>query len=346
MAQMRPSLGFSNTLSARFVQLVLSCIHREYPHSNVYWFDSDDDIKPPRVMTPAFYGCLDWHSAVHGHWLLVRLCRFFPDAAFQPMARQAISQSLTPENIQGEIVHLQRCPFFECPYGSAWLLQLGMELREWNDPQAKAWLSVLEPLETLVAANFHHWLQLLEFPDRTGGHYQTAFPLTLALDWARSINHHEFTDVLIAQAQRFYLNDCDYPLRIEPLAYDFVSPSLAAADLMRRILEPADFANWLTAFLPQFLTEEAMQCLQPVQATNPNGYLESHFRGLNLSRAWMLEGILSRLPAHDSRLDRLRSIAAIHRHHGLTDVDSEYYSSSHWLGTFAVYLTTERGLCR
>ena len=331
-------------IATRFVQLVLSCIHQEYPHSNIFWFNSDEDVKPPRDMTPAFYGCLDWHSAVHGHWLLVRLCRSFPGANFQEPVRHAITQSLTPEKIQGELAHLQRHPFFECPYGFAWLLQLAMELREWNDAQAKTWLNILEPLEIKVAINFQRWLQRLAFPDRTGTHSHTAFPVSLALDWAQQQNHHELIALIEAKARQFYLHDRHYPLHIEPLAYDFVSPGLAEADLMRRILTPTDFADWLTAFLPQLLDQASAECLQPVQVADSNDYLQSHFRGLNLSRAWMLEGMMSRLPADDARLDWLRSLAVLHRQCGLVDVDQEHYATSHWLGTYAVYLLTGRGL--
>lgn len=331
-------------IATSFVQLVLSCIHQEYPHSNIFWFDSDEDIKPPRQRTPAFYGCLDWHSCVHGHWLLVRLCRYFPEAAFQKIARLALTQSLTCENIEGEVAHLQRCPFFECPYGFAWLLQLAAELKEWEDPQGREWAIALEPLETQVATNFYRWLQELDFPDRTGSHFNTAFPLSLALDWARSQNNRDVADLIAAKAQQFYQCDRSYPLQIEPLAYDFVSPAFAEADLMRRILTPSDFANWLTDFLPQLLVPSDL-CLQPVQVVNSNNYLQSHFRGLNLSRAWMLEGIFSRLPAYDPRLDKLRSLAVLHRQHGLSGADGDRYASSHWLGTFAVYLLTARGLC-
>ncbi|RUR73933.1 hypothetical protein PCC6912_54740 [Chlorogloeopsis fritschii PCC 6912] len=333
-------------IATKFVQLVLNCINQEYPHNNVFWFESDEDIKPPRELTPAFYGCLDWHSAVHGHWLLARLARYFPEAEFQTTAREALQQTLTSEKIQGEIAHLQRCPFFECPYGFSWLLQLAMELDEWSDAQAKEWVSVLEPLETVVASNFHRWLQRLELPDRTGGHFHTAFPLCLALDWARSKNKENLVNLIDNKARQFYLDDKNYPFQFEPLGYDFVSPCLAEADLMRRILSPADFTNWLTDFLPQLLTEEVVQLLQPLQAANPNDYLQSHFRGLNLSRAWMLEGIISGLPDSDSRLDRLRSIAVLHRQFGLVDVASDRYATSHWLGTFAIYLLTARGLCR
>ncbi|WP_041549706.1 DUF2891 domain-containing protein [Chamaesiphon minutus] len=327
-----------------FVKLVLDCIDREYPHSQLCWFDSDEDIKPPREVTPAFYGCLDWHSAVHGHWLLVRLCRCFPSAAFADSARAALDCSLTPAKIQGEIAHLQKRPFFECPYGFAWLLQLAMELREWDDPQAKAWLVTLAPLETVVATNFQLWLQKLVSPDRTGTHSQTAFALGLVLDWARSRSDRNFADAIATKARQFYLHDCNYPLQIEPLAYDFISPGLAEADLMRRLLAPIDFANWLSNFLPQFHTAEASQCLQPLQVENPNDYYQAHFRGLNLSRAWMLAGISSHLPVDDPRLAPLHTIADLHRQHGSLDVTSNCYASSHWVGTFAVYLATARGL--
>lgn len=331
--------------AAKFVQLVLNCINQEYPHNNIFWLESDEDIKPPRQLMPAFYGCLDWHSAVHGHWLLVRLACYFPNAEFQMTVREALQRTLTSEKIRGEIAHLQRCPFFECPYGFSWLLQLAMELNEWNDAQAKEWVSVLEPLETVVASNFHRWLQRLEVPDRTGGHFNSAFPLCLALDWAQSKNNGNLVDLIDSKARQFYLNDKNYPFHFEPLGYDFVSPCLAEADLMRRILSPVDFANWLTDFLPQLLTEEAVQSLRPLQAANSNDYLQSHFRGLNLSRAWMLEGIISGLPSNDSRLDTLHSISVLHRQCGLVDIASDDYASSHWLGTFAVYLLTARGLC-
>jgi Protein of unknown function (DUF2891) len=332
------------TLATQFVELALACIDREYPHSQICWFDSDADLKPPRQMTPAFYGCLDWHSAVHGHWLLVRLCRYFPTAAFQERVRTALDRSFTCEKIQGEIAHLQKRPLFECPYGFAWLLQLAMELREWEDPQARRWLVVLAPIENLIATNFHGWLQKLASPDRTGTHNQTAFALGLALDWARSRADRDFAETIAAKARQFYLNDCNYPLQIEPIAYDFVSPGLAEADLMRRILTQPDFAQWLKYFLPQLHTTTASQCWQPVRVLNPHDYYQAHFRGLNLSRAWMLDGIISGLPTDDDRLPLLQDLADLHCQHGSIDVTSDSYASSHWVGTFAVYLLTARGI--
>jgi hypothetical protein len=334
------------TIAAKFVQWVLNCIDQEYPHHGAYWFNSDRDIQPPRQRTPAFFGCLDWHSAVHGHWLLVRLCRFFPEAEFQASARQALGQSFTPAKIQGEMAHFQRYPFFECPYGVVWLLQLALELREWQDAQAKVWLQILAPLETQVAQNIRRWLQYLDLPDRTGTHRQTAFALGLAWDWAQVTYHEPLAELIRAKALRFYGNDCAYPLQIEPLAFDFLSPGLAAADLMRRILPAHLFADWLTAFLPQFLTETP-GLEAPIQITNPQDYLQSHFQGLYLSRAWMLEGIAASLPVDDPRLATLNATAEMQGQFGLPHVlsdDSDHYASSHWLGTFAVYLLTRRGI--
>jgi hypothetical protein len=330
--------------ATRLVQMVLACINQEYPHNRIYWLDGDEDLQPPRKLTPVFYGCLDWHSAVHGHWRLVRLCRYFPAAEFQTAARQALEQSLTADKIEVEVAHLKRYPTFECPYGLVWLLQLAQELREWDDAQAQTWLSRLAPLEAQVAANFQRWLQQLLTPDRTGTHGQTAFGLGLGLDWAKHYPDPVCAELIAAKARQFYLQDCPYPLQIEPLAYDFLSPGLATADLLRRILTPQEFANWLTEFLPQLHTPDALFCLKPVAVGNPQHYHQAHFRGLNLSRAWMLAGILSHLPEHDPRRETLHALAKRHRQQGLAQVDQTHYASSHWLGTFAVYLLTERGL--
>ncbi len=337
-------LGIDETTASKFAQLVLNCIQTEYPHSNIYWFDSDEDIRPPRELTPAFYGCLDWHSAVHGHWLLVRLIRHFPEASFSSKAKQALAQSLTSEKIQGEVAYFQRHPFFECPYGMAWLMQLIAEFHEWNCVQAKEWRIVLEPLEKLVAGSLRRWLQALGFPDRTGMHNQTALALTLILDWARITENADFTQLVKDKARQFYLNDRNYPLHVEPLGYDFSSPCLAEADLMRRVLSTTAFTEWLTNFLPQIPVDGSADWLEPTKVDNPKNFMLSHFYGLNLSRAWMLEGIISRLPNGDRRVESLRTTALQHRQTGLADVVSEHYSSNHWLGTFAVYLITNRGL--
>ncbi len=339
--------------AAKFVELVLNCIECEYPHSNIYWLNSDDDVKPPRQLTPAFYGCLDWHSAVHGHWLLARLIRCFPEASFSFPARQALNKSLTAENIEREVAYFQRHPSFERPYGVAWLLQLAAELHEWDDVDAKQWRVILQPLETAIANNLKSWLQQLTICDRTGMHKQTAFALGLILDWAKITENTDFIELIEHKAKQFYLNDQNYSLRFEPLGYDFLSPSLAEADLMRRILSKNAFADWLSSFLPDIPLDNSTTWLKPVEVEDAQDYMQSHFYGLNLSRAWMLEGIISNLPngvgeAHAGRAYRrfkiLHNTADIHREIGLANAVSEHYAGSHWLGTFAVYLTTSRGL--
>ena len=178
---------FDLQTAERFARLALDCVAREYPNKIAHVLNSDSDVAPPRQLTPAFYGCYDWHSSVHGHWLLARLARTFPDASFTPRARQAVARSLTLANIQQEVRYLQAAgrASFERPYGLAWLLQLGIELREWETPEAKRWSTALEPLERAAAARLKEWLPKLSHPVRPGEHSQSAFAPALALDWAR-----------------------------------------------------------------------------------------------------------------------------------------------------------------
>lgn len=332
-------------MASQFAQLALGCVLREYPHVQLYWLESHEDFIPPRQLTPAFYGCLDWHSAVHNHWMLVRLIRWFPDAPFTDIAREAIAQNITFENISAEVAHLQSQPRFECPYGLAWLLQLTAELREWEDIQGQKWLEILKPLEEMAVQNLQKWMQNLSYANRTGSHSQTAFAFGLIWDWAK--NHHpSLTPEIEQKINQFYLNDCNHPLHLEPWGYDFLSPTLAEADLMRRLLSPNSFARWLSQFLPKLPLEKQIDWLQPVSVENPEDYAQSHFDGLNLSRAWMLEGIISGLPPDDSRISALQAVAQVHQQTGLNLVSAIDYSGSHWLGSFAVYLMTKRGLTR
>jgi hypothetical protein len=199
----------------RFANLALTCIHQQYPNKISHSMQSDADLAPPRELTPAFYGCYDWHSAVHGHWLLARLARLYPDAPFAPRARAALAESLTPEHVAGEVGYLQGKgrASFERPYGLAWLLQLDAELTEWKDPEAQAWATALAPLAKVASARLTEWLPKLTKPIRIGEHDQTAFALGLAIDWARithdAANEAAFTDAV----RRFYLDDraCPWP---------------------------------------------------------------------------------------------------------------------------------------
>lgn len=336
---------FDQQSAERFANLALACVHKEYPNKLSHSLNSDADVAPPRKLTPAFYGCYDWHSSVHGHWLLARIARTYPDAPSVPKIRAALQQSLTRENIQQEVVYLkgEGRASFERPYGLAWLLQLGTELREWDDPDAREWSANLRPLEAAAVERIKTWMPKLGNPVRIGEHNQTAFALGLMLDYARIVKDHSFESMLTGKARQFFLADKNCPMAYEPSGEDFLSPCLAEADVMRRVLAPAEFAVWLSKFLPD-IPNDGSEWLAPVVSPDPSDPKLAHLDGLNLSRAWMLEGIASGLPSKDPRLNFLRTTAAAHRTAGLAAITGEHYEGSHWLGSFAVYLVTQRGI--
>jgi hypothetical protein len=344
------SAQFDATTAERFAKLALACVHKEYPNKISHVLNSDADVAPPRKLTPAFCGCYDWHSSVHGHWLLVRLLKSFPDAAFAKDAREALKQSLTAENLKQEAVYIrgEGRSSFERPYGLSWLLQLCAELREWDDPQAKEWSTNLKPLEDAAVERLSKWLPKLLNPVRIGEHDQTAFGLGLMFDYARTEKNNAFAKLIRDSAKKFFLADKNCPLNYEPSGEDFLSPCLGEADLMRRVLPQKEFANWLKQFMPQVPVgregSENADWLKVATSPDPSDPKLAHLDGLNLSRAWMLEGILSALPNDDPRRAALQAASDAHRHAGLAAVTGEHYEGGHWLGSFAVYLTTQRGI--
>lgn len=314
------------------VGLALACVDREYPNHISHLMESDTDAAPPRRLTPAFFGCFDWHSAVHSHWLLARMSRLEGDADYAPEARAALARALTPENIRAECRYVAARPAFERPYGMAWLLQLVAELHEWEDTDARTWRETLRPLEDQAAAVFENWLPKLSHPVRSGIHDQTAFSLGLVHDWARITGASRLRSIVERRSHAFYANDRDAALSYEPSGHDFLSPSLAEADLMRRILPADAYREWFAGFLGAFQ-------LDPVSVPDVNDGHLVHLAGLNLSRAWMLEGIASLVPSGP-----LAAMATRHRAAGLAVFDTLTYAGAHWLATFAAYLTTRRGL--
>src|SRR2546425_585488 len=250
----KPSEFDINT-AERFANLALACVHKEYPNKLSHTLNGDADVAPPRKLTPAFYGCYDWHSSVHGHWL----------------------------------------------------------------PK-------------------------LSHPVRIGEHYQTAFALSFMLDYARTAGDAKFAYLVVSKARQFYLGDQTCPLAYEPSGEDFLSPCLGETDLMRRVLPNNDFAGWLQAFLPQISSARRGNWLRPVVSPDPSDPKLAHLDGLNLSRAWMLEGIAAGLPKGDKRLPMIRAAAEEHKNAGLAAVTGKHYEGGHWLGSFAVYLVTRRGI--
>ncbi len=343
---------FDAKAAERFAKLALACVGKEYPNKISHVLNSDTDVAPPRKLTPAFYGCYDWHSSVHGHWLLVRLLRTFPNASFSGAARDALRKSLTAENLKQEAAYIrgEGRASFERPYGLAWLLQLCAELREWDDDQARGMAANLRPLEDAAVERLKTWLPKLSYPVRIGEHDQTAFGLGVILDYARSTRNDSLARLATDSAKKFFLADKNCPLNYEPSGEDFLSPCLAEADVMRRVLSQDEFAKWLKEFLPQ-IPEVPLQgkaatanWLPVTVSPDPSDPKLAHLDGLNLSRAWMLEGIASVLPADDPRRPALSAAADEHRRAGIAAVTGAHYEGGHWLGSFAVYLTTRRGI--
>jgi DUF2891 family protein len=334
------AMTLDEAAAGRFARLALSCVRLEYPNKIGHVLASDADVLPPRTLTPIFFGCFDWHSAVHGHWLLARLARLYPDSEFAQAARATLDASFTDERVAAEVAYLQVAgrSSFERPYGLAWLLQLVAELRNWPDPEAQRWAATLHPLEVVAADRIRSWLPKLHYPIRIGEHSQTAFAFGLIRDWSVTAGDAAMTSLIDERSRAYYLIDIECPLRYEPSGEDFLSPCLAEADLMRRVMTPAEFSRWLRRFLPQIPKGRRGDWLQPGVVTDRSDPKLAHIDGLNLSRAWMLLGITSGLPASDARRLSLNAAANLHAASALPAVTGEHYEGGHWLGSFAVYL--------
>lgn len=330
-------------LASHIAHMVLAAVHREHPYHLLHLVRDDADVRRPRELTPAFFGSFDWHSAVHGHWCLARLTRLHPGAPFAAETRRALATSLTPANVAGEVAYMEPRPGFERPYGLAWLLQLAAELREWDDPQAREWSTALGPLESVVARRLAAWVPKLLWPIRGGEHSQSAFALGLALDWARVAGDAPFARVVRERSLAFHAGDVAAPIDYEPSGHDFLSPILGEADLMRRVLEPAAFVEWIDRFLPDLTVERARRWLTPVASPDPADGKLAHLDGLNLSRAWMLDGVVSVLPDSHAARAVLAEAAQRHGDAGIASLTGEHYEGAHWLGSFAAYWLTRRG---
>jgi hypothetical protein len=327
----------------RFARLALSCVGREYPNKPEHVLESAAGLAPPQSLHPSFYGCYDWHSSVHGHWLLARLLRLQPQMPSAGEIRRVLDAHLTADAAAAEARYLEAAPnrAFERPYGWAWLLQLSGELALSEDPAAKAWRTRLAPLETAVVARLRDYLPKLTRPVRSGIHPNTAFALGLALDYSRAAGDRELERVIAARAHYYFGVDRACPVAYEPSGEDFLSPCLAEADLMRRVLAPKDFAVWLRHFLPTLSAPRRSLGLAPAVVSDPTDPRLVHLDGLNLSRAWMLRGIASGLPPKDGRRGILIAAADAHASAGLARVTSGHYEGEHWLASFAVYLLTQ-----
>jgi hypothetical protein len=346
MAENRTDAGAPAEDMTAFVEMALEAIRCEYPYHVSIVATRDQDVAPPRVLTPVFCGSFDWHSAVHGHWCLLRATRICPDAPWVARARAALAFSLTRQKLEAEAAFL-RAPGregFERPYGLAWLLQLAAELRGAADTAAEHWIPLFAPLEQLAAMRLMAWLDKLAWPVRSGEHAQSAFALGLFFDWARDAGNAGLCGRIAERAVRLYGADRDAPVRYEPSAQDFLSPILGEADLLRRAMPPESYAPWLSRFLPAPGSPDLVRWLTPVTSPDQADGKFAHLDGLNLSRAWMLEGIARGISAVHPLALPLAQAARRHREAGLAGARSGHYAGTHWLGSFAIYLLTGRGL--
>jgi hypothetical protein len=334
------SLSLTPTQASRLAQLPLKCVRKEYPNKLDHVMSDSGEVQSPRALHPAFYGCFDWHSSVHGHWMLVRLLKTFPQLPEAREIRAALKENLSRANLQGEVVYLQQAnrQSFERTYGWAWLLKLAEELHTWNDAEGKQWAANLQPLAEAFVARYVNFLPKQTYPIRTGVHPNTAFGLAFALDYARTVGEQKLADLLIERSRTYYGNDANYPAAWEPGGEDFFSPSLLEADLMRRVMKPAEFKTWLARFLPGVAQGEPKSLLVPATVTDRSDPKIVHLDGLNLSRAWCMRSIAAALPKNDPARQVLRDAATLHARTALAHVASGDYAGEHWLASFAVYL--------
>ncbi|RUT73468.1 DUF2891 domain-containing protein [Ancylomarina longa] len=317
----------------KLVRLPLHGIDTEYPNKLGQVLTADTDLKTPKELHPAFYGCFDWHSAVHGHWSLVKLLKEFPGLKESETIEYALLEHLSKENILTEVKYfkLEQESSFERTYGWAWLLKLAEELHTWDSPLARKLEVNLQPLTNLVVERFETFLPKLHYPIRVGTHVNTAFGMSFALDYANTVANSELKTVIVNRAKDYFLNDENGPLSWEPNGTDFLSPCFEEVDIMRKALSKEEFAKWLKQFLPQ-LSNPAFTLQLGVVSDRKDGHLV-HLDGLNFSRAWCLYGIAHTLPEYQ----HLLPIADKHIQYSLPNVIGDSYEGSHWLGTFAIY---------
>tara|TARA_R110000824_G_scaffold25838_4_gene89526 strand:- start:9205 stop:10410 length:1206 start_codon:yes stop_codon:yes gene_type:complete len=335
-----------------YARIALNCINKQYPNKISHVLNSAIDVAEPSKMTPVFYGCFDWHSAVHGHWLLTRLWGQGLVPEMDEEIGAALAANFTVEKIAGELAYFNGDDrkAFERPYGIAWFLQLTTELREIADgegskaEQAKAWLARLEPLEAVIVGNIKDWLPKLAYPIRLGTHNQSAFAFGLFLDWAARSGDSEMINLVRGKALSFHRKDKNCPMAYEPSGEDFLSSCLMVADLMRRVMKDSEYASWLSGFLPAIPTDGSDDWLEVGIVNDPTDGKLVHLDGLNLSRAWALEGMASALPAKDPRRASLLASARLHGNSGEESVRTPHYSGGHWLASFATYWRTRRGI--
>ncbi|MBP1985750.1 DUF2891 domain-containing protein [Halolamina salifodinae] len=330
--------SLDNDALRRLARHPLESVGQEYPHHAGAVGGPEETVRP-REDHPVFYGCYDWHSAVHSHWALIRQLRLFDDHPNEAAIVDGIDARLTPENVEGEVDYFDKHPTFEQPYGWAWLLRLAAELHRWDDPRAARWGDALAPLEARIVDLVESEFLTQSRPFRVGTHGNSAFALSAVVDYARAIGDDALAADAASTAERFYDDDVNAPVAYEPLGWDFLSPTLTEANLMRRALAPAAFGDWLDDFLPDLTAPRNEGFLAPVDAgADGDGGLALHLVGLNLAKGWGLAEVAEAVDGN--RADRLAAGAERHLEAGLDGAFTDDYAGSHWLSSFVLYALT------
>ena len=319
--------------ASHFAKLALDCMQKEYPNKLSQVLKTEDDIKIPKVLHPAFYECFDWHSSVHGHWMLVRLLKLFPNMPEAEVIKRKLNENINAENIAGEVTYFKSASAsFERMYGWSWL-QLAEELYTWNDRDAKRLYENLLPLTQIVVERYEHFLPKQFYPVRTGVHPNTAFGLSFAWDFAITIKHETLASLIRDRAEMYYLNDEDCPCDWEPSGEDFLSACLEEANIMSRILDKGPFQKWWRKFLPQ----KRLNSLRiPVDISDRSDPKIVHLDGLNLARAWSFYTINEKIVSK-RQIEKMKDAANKHLEATLPFVANTHYEGGHSLGSFAVY---------
>jgi hypothetical protein len=337
------SIALTGELAEDWSALTVANIAREYPSKLDHVLSGPDDVRGPRQLHPVFYGCFDWHSCVHGYWLLARLRRLFPALHQTPTVDSHFSSHLTPANIQAEIDYFRRPTSrgFERPYGWAWLLMLAAELKRHADEPGRRWHAALRPLADVVAERFMQFLPIAAYPIRGGTHSNTAFAIALAHEYAQCHDDSALQNLLAEKAQSWYARD-ENCQAWEPSGDDFLSPALVQAECMRRILAPEAFQSWLWRFLPHLRSGQPGTLFEPAVVSDRTDGKIAHLDGLNLSRAWCWRGIAESLAPDDPLRRRLIETADLHLAASLPHIRGDY-AGEHWLATFALLALTSGG---
>ncbi|MDN4012968.1 DUF2891 domain-containing protein [Chryseobacterium gambrini] len=328
----------TDEMAVRLSEKPLHCVNQEYPNKTAHIINNEKEVTlSPKDLHPSFYGCFDWHSSVHGHWMLLRLLKTKPGLSVAKDIENILDNSFKKENLQTEADYFTKYQLtgtFERTYGWAWLLKLDEELATWNHPKAKIWHENLKPLTDKILASWKTFLPKQTYPNRTGVHPNTAFAMVFALDWARATGDKDFENQLIEKAKYFYLNNTKTPAYLEPDGSDFFSPSLEIADLMRRVLPQKEFVVWLN----NFYEKRSLENIEKIPVVSDlSDYQTVHLVGLSFSKAWCMKGIAKSLPVNHSLKQKFEKTANVFLNNGLPLLFQGNYGGDHWLASFAVY---------